>query len=211
MGSRRILVGRRLRTAGATLSEFEFVLVTIAIVAGFAISEILAGWSRPMLARGNAGYSSLRFFASLFLLFLTLRYIWGLWGVRSSEWHFVLFVLAIAPILLIALAAYVISMPAEAPELDSTEIYFARARPFFLLLVGVMISWTLYEWANLTIIQKAFTAEANSTALASRGVGVPAFLWLAFTKRRRHHWVVLVGGIGSLVYLSLQSLAALER
>ncbi len=203
-------VMRRLRAEEATLSEFEFVLVTIAIVAGFAISEILAGWSRPMVARGNAGYSSLRFFASLFLLFLTLRYIWMLWGVRSSEWHFVHFVLVLAPMLLIALAAYVISMPEEAPELDSTEIYFARAKPFFLLLVGVMISWTLYDWANLAVIQKAFAEEANWTVLASRGVGVPAFLWLAFTKRRSHHWVVLAVAIGSLVYLSLQSLAALE-
>jgi len=68
-----------------TLSDFEFVLVTIAIVAGFAISEILAGWSQPLLARSDAGYSSLRFLASLFLLFLTLRYIWALWGsVRAS-------------------------------------------------------------------------------------------------------------------------------
>jgi hypothetical protein len=193
------------------LSEFEFVLVTIAIVAGFAISEILAGWSRPMLARGSSGYSSLQFFASLFLLFLTLRYIWALWTVRLSEWHFLLFVLVLAPMLLIALAAYVISMPAETPEFDSTEIYFARARPFFLLLAGVMISWTLYEWANLAVIQKAYAAEVNWTVLASRIVGVPAFLWLAFTKQRRHHWVVLAGAIGSLVYLSLQSLAALER
>ena len=192
------------------MSEFEFVLVTIAIVAGFAISEILAGWSRPLLARGDAGYSRLRFLASLFLLFLTLRYIWMLWGVRSGEWHFVYFLLVLVPMLLIALAAYVISMPAEAPELDSTEIYFARARPFFLLLVGVMISWTLYEWANIAVIQKAYAAETNWTALGGRAVGVPAFLWLAFAKRRRHHWVVLAGAIGSLVYLSLQSLAALE-
>lgn len=192
------------------MSEFEFVLVTIAIVAGFAISEILAGWSRPMLARGDAGYSSLRFFASLFLLFLTLRYIWTLWSVRSSEWQFVHFVLVLTPMLLMALAARVISMPAEAPELDSTEIYFARARPFFLLLVGVLISWTFYEWANLTVIQKAYADEVNWTVLASRVVGVPAFLWLAFTKRPRHHWVALAVAIGFLAYLSLRSLATLE-
>lgn len=163
-----------------------------------------------MLAAGNAGYSRLRFLASLFLLFLTLRYIWALWGVRSSEWNFLLFTLVLAPVLLIALAAYVISMPAENPELDSTEIYFVRARPFFLLLAGVMISCTLYEWANLTVVQKAYAAEVNRAVLATRIVGVPAFLWLAFTKQRRHHWVVLAGAIGSLVYLSLQSLAALE-
>lgn len=191
------------------MSEFEFVLVTIAIVAGFAISEILAGWSRPLLARGNSGYSSLRFFASLFLLFLTLRYIWTLWGVRSSEWHFVQFVLVLAPMLLIALAAYVISMPAEAPELDANEIYFARARPFFLLLAGVVIAWTLYEWANFTVIQDAYPAEVNRTVLATRVAGAPIFLWLAFTKRREHHWVLLAVAIGSLVYLSLQSLTAL--
>lgn len=193
------------------MSEFEFVLVTIAIVAGFAISEILAGWSRPMLARGDAGYSGLRFFASLFLLFLTLRYIWALWSIRSSEWHFVHFALVLAPMLLIALAAYVISMPAEASERDSTETYFVRARPFFLLLVGVMITWTLYEWANLAVIQKAYASEVNWTVLATRVVGVPAFLWLAFTKRPGHHWAVLAVAIGSLVYVSLQSLAALER
>ena len=163
-----------------------------------------------MLARGNAGYSSLRFLASLFLLFLTLRYIWTLWGVRSSDWHFVHFVLVLAPMLLIALAAYVISTPAEDLEFDSTEVYFARARPFFLLVVGVMVSWTLYDWANFAVIQKAFPAEENWSVYASRSVGVPAFLWLAFTKRRGHHWLVLVGAIGALVYLSLQSLTALE-
>jgi hypothetical protein len=112
--------------------------------------------------------------------------------------------------LLMALAAYVISTPAEAPELDSAEIYFARARPFFLLLVGVMIAWTLYEWAILSVIQKAYASEVNWTVLATRVGGVPAFLWLAFTKRRRHHWVLLAVAIGSLVYLSLQSLTALE-
>ena len=186
------------------MSEFEFVLVTIAIVAGFAISAILDGWSRPMLARGNAGYSSLRFLASLFLLFLILRYIWTLWDVRSSDWHFGHFVLVLTPMLLIALSAYVISMPAEDRELDSTAIYFARARPFFLLLVGVMISWTLYS-------RSIYAPEAYvPAALASRGVGVLAFLWLAFTERRSHHWVVLAAAIGSLVYLSLQSLAVLE-
>jgi len=192
------------------LSEFEFVLVTIAIVAGFAISEILAGWSRPILARGDSGYSSLQFLASLFLLFLTLRYVWTLWGVRSSEWHFVHFVLVLTPMLLIALAAHVISMPSESPELDSTEVYFSRARPFFFLLAGGVVSWTLYDWANLAFIQKAYPAEENWAVLVIRGVGVPLFLWLAFTKRRRHHWVALAVAIGSLVYLSARSLTALE-
>jgi hypothetical protein len=63
---------------------------------------------------------------------------------------------------------------------------------------------------NLVVIQEAYAAEVNWTVLASRVVGVPAFLWLAFTKRSGHHWVVLAGAIGFLVYLSVQSLAALE-
>jgi len=121
------------------------------------------------------------------------------------------FVLVLTPMLLIALAACVIRMPAEASERDSTEIYFVRARPFHLLLVRVLISWTLYEWANLAVVQNAYAADVNWRVLASRVVGVPAFLWLAFTKRRGHHWVVLVGAFGLLVYLSFQSLAALGR
>jgi hypothetical protein len=193
----------------ATLSEFEFVLVTIAIIAGFAISEILAGWSRSLLARGKESYSGLRLLASVFLLFLTLRYIWTLWGVRASEWQFVHFVLILAPMLMMALAAYVISIPADASAIDSTEIYFARARPFFLLQVGVLTSWTLYEWVNLTVIQDTYAVEVNWAVIATRCAGIPAFLWLAFTKRRSHHWVVLGGAIGSLVYLSLESLPAL--
>ena len=192
------------------MSEFEFVLVTLAIVAGFAISEILAGWSRPILGRDDAGYSSLRFLASLFLLFLTLRYIWNLWVFRSSEWQFVHFVLVLVPMLLIALAAHVISMPAQASEVDSTEVYLSRARPFFLLLIGVVVSWTLYDWVNRAVVQEAYPADENWAAFGIRGVGVPLFLWLAFSKRREHHWVGLAVAIGSLAYLSLQSLTELD-
>ena len=181
----------------------------MAIIAGFAISEILAGWGRSLLRSGGVHYSGLQFLASLTLLFMTVRYIWTLWNFRSIEWLFGSFVLVLVPILTIALAAHVISIPSPHAA-DADRAYFDRARPFFLLLAAVTISWTLYDLANISVLRNSFPQEMNTTVSVLRAAGTPAFLWLAYTRQRSHHWVVLGATFASLVYLSVRALPALS-
>ena len=84
-------VTRHAPRAGAGLSQFEFVLVVVAIVAGFSISAILAGWGRHLLAPPEMRPSGLQYLASLVLLFQTIRYVWVLWDFRAMDWLFLSF------------------------------------------------------------------------------------------------------------------------
>ena len=53
---------------GGTLSAFEFILILISIVAGFAVSEILAGWGRLIRERVSLRATGLYLAASFLLL-----------------------------------------------------------------------------------------------------------------------------------------------
>ena len=193
------------------MSEFEFVLIAIAIVSGFAISEILAGWGRGLSARGGAPYSGLQFFASLTLLFQILRYVWTLWNFRSVEWQFWSFMAVLIPMLVLALAAHVISLPPSSPEVDPEEVYFARARSFFLLLSLLPLILVGYRALSSANPLLSPMPAASPTTIAIRAVSVPAFLWLAYTRRRSHHWIVLGLIFASLLYFSLQYTITLQQ
>jgi hypothetical protein len=69
------------------LSPFEFILILIAIVAGFAISEILRAWGVLIRERVPFRSAALYCYATLFLLTIILRYTWLLWDLRSMEWR----------------------------------------------------------------------------------------------------------------------------
>ena len=62
------------------MSSFEFILVSIAIVVGLGISEILAGWGRQIRYHREVRPYPLQLVASTYVLALSLRYLWTLWA-----------------------------------------------------------------------------------------------------------------------------------
>ena len=57
------------------MSAFEFVLILVSILTGFAISEILVGWGRLIRARVPMRHSALYCCGSLVLFALIVRYV----------------------------------------------------------------------------------------------------------------------------------------
>jgi hypothetical protein len=190
------------------LSQFEFVLVVVAIVAGFSISAILAGWGRHLLAPPEERPSGLQYLASLVLLFQTIRYIWVLWDFRAMDWLFLSFFLALLPVLVIALAAHVISIPGDR-NLRGLELYFSRARLFFLLQAIQLATWAVFDIYHLGLIRETVTEGFLPVFFALRASGIVAFLWLTYSRRSSHHWIVLSVVLGTLVYFSLTMLTVL--
>ena len=86
------------------MSAFEFILILVSVVAGFAVSEILSGWGRVIRERTPISKIGVHLIASSWLLLMIVRYVWLLWDYREIDWRFVDFVLAFAPILVLALA-----------------------------------------------------------------------------------------------------------
>lgn len=192
------------------MSQFEFILIIISIVAGFAISELLAGIGRSLRKGVIYRHSGTYYLAVFVLLFLATRYIWTLWDYRSLQWIFGNFLLVLLPVFVIALAAHVISVPANSASIDLQEHYFASARVFYSLLIVINVSWALSDIANLAHLRKVVDSDSFIIIrFGAAAIGVVLFSWLAYTRRRSHHWVLLTGTLAYLLYASLQSLSTL--
>jgi hypothetical protein len=182
------------------LSAFEFILILIAIVAGFAISEILSAWGRLVRARVGPRQGALYFGASLVLLAYIVRYVWDLWVLRQAEWDFIAFLLTFAPMLVLALAAYVISVP-RVPAPDVLGHYLSEARPFYLLLAAFLVLWTVSDaidsWRGITAA--VGSVDRVLPVLLGRTLMVGIFLVLAHSHKQVIHRVLVPLAIGLLI------------
>ena len=173
------------------------------------MSEILAGWGRLIRERVSPRATGLYLAASLMLLALIVRYVWVLWGLREMNWQFPGFVLAFSPILVIALAAYVTS-PARTLHFDPETHYFDQARPLYYLEALFFILWALGDSGRLAYYEAVgfFDADrsvlAGSLAASARLVVVGMLVWLAHTRRRSVHWVVIVFLLVAIAFESFQ-------
>jgi len=171
------------------VSSFEFVLVSIAIVLGFGISEILAGWGQMLRHRSEVRPYPLQVVASAYVLYASLRYLWLLWDTRDTEWTYEGYLLTFAPALCLALAAYVVRGDPTSLRHSQKEQYFGAARPLF----GLMVGWTAISAINVAL-------HADEVASRSMTVGTPVLLaywptfiavclFLAWSRSERWHAV----------------------
>ncbi|MDG1231084.1 MAG: hypothetical protein P8P91_02375 [Pseudomonadales bacterium] len=181
------------------MSEFEFVLILVSIVAGFAVSEILSGWGKLIRERAPISDTGLHLLASFWLLSMITRYVWVLWVFREIEWRFVDFILAFVPMLVLALAAYVTN-PARVVNFNPTTHYLSQARPFCYLAAFFFVSWSLGS-------QRAFIPEGDIVAVPQIiGVTIAVvFMCLAHTKKQTLHGLGL--GLLILVLMFMSSVA----
>jgi hypothetical protein len=135
-------------------------------------------------------------YATLFLLTIIIRYTWLLWDLRSMEWQFLAFVLAFLPVLVLALAAFTISIP-RGSALNVAEHYFAQARPFYILVAVFLGVWSLADLLALDYQgQVESLPSMGRTFLAAQG------LVLAFTRKEALHWLLLTGFFAAIIWVS---------
>ncbi len=122
-----------------------------------------------------------------------------MWTLRTIEWQFLSFVLTLAPVLVLALAAYVISVP-RGPAPDVRGHYFAQARPFYVLLAVFIGLWTLASLWNYREVERS--VAALSAAVAVQALVIAGLLTLAYTKREGLHWLLLTGFFAFVITIS---------
>ena len=188
-----------MRAGGLILSPFEFILMMIAIVAGFAISEILRAWGVLIRERVPFRSAALYCLASWYLLTLIVRYVWVLWDLRAIEWQFLSFVMAFAPMLVLALAAFTISIPRGLTP-NVAKHYFAQARPFYILLAVFFMLWTVGALVTLEY-QVEFSGALRGSLF--RTVIAALALVLAYAKKEALHWVLLTAFFATAIWASL--------
>jgi hypothetical protein len=186
------------------VSTFEFILVSLAIILGFGISEILSGWGEQMRHRREVRPSLLQVAASAYVLFASLRYLWLLWGARNAQWTFAGYLLTALPALCLALAAYVVRADPTSLRRSLAEQYFDVARPFHLLLAAVPSLAALDTALHVTELRRLGAAIANPFVWTVWPIFITAFLTMAWSRSPRIHGVAW-----TLVWLTAGTTSAL--
>jgi hypothetical protein len=173
------------------LSQFEYVTVLFSLVVAFGVSELLAGWGRSYRNRTTNRPYPLQLAASGLLLLALLQSLWGYWGFREVVWTFWLFLVALAPLLVLAAATFLITPSSEFPSADAEAHYFDVAPAVFALLAA---------WVGLGAVAEAGLVESSfHLGQAVRIVATVVLALLSRTSSPRIHWV----GLGVLVTLQI--------
>ena len=166
------------------MDSFEFVQIPVAIVLGFGISEILAGWGHQLRHRSEQAFSGLQFVGSAYVLAWAFRYLWIQWATRPEAWDYGAYVFSAAPAVLLALAAHVIRFDPSLQDHDPKAQYERSRRPVCVLLAllpWLMLARVFYNRGSMTNDPLLILPMFLVTTLV--------FVWLAQTSRPRSHWI----------------------
>lgn len=124
----------------ASGETFDYLAVFFSIILGLAVTEILQGFRRLLIKRDHVVlYLPALLWAGI-LLAMQAQAWWAMFGLRGlPEWTFGMYAVVLLQTILLYMVAGLALPDLEGDEeLDMQAAYMAQARPFFLLIVGVV-------------------------------------------------------------------------
>ncbi len=162
------------------MSQFEFVQVTVAIILGLGVTEILRNLGEQIRHRHVLNICPEQIMASALLLCVTLIYLWSFWSNEAVTWTIVLFAVQAASAISLALAAQLIRIdcaseqtPAEQYYSNSVATYIAWASAPGFAMLFILLSRTDLEsvdYVRLMIIPLLLTLGFVHKPLLHRSV-----------------------------------------
>ena len=171
------------------LDSFEFVQIPVAIILGFGISEILAGWGHQLRHRDKHPFSHLHFMGSAYILMMALRYLWVQWSTRPDAWDYAAYLLTMAPPVLIALAAHTIRFDPTIQQADQRSLYDRSRKPVCWLLACVFPVWMARTFYIVKTSSPSTSPPPSLLILGGFLLSTLVFMRLATTSRPREQWI----------------------
>ena len=163
------------------MTQFEFVQVTLVIVLGLGLTDILRNLGEQYRHRQDIKVSWLQIMASCLLLSVILIvYLWSFWSTSDVEWNLTLFVLQAGSAVALALSAQFIRVDLSSDKALSVQ-YFENCRV------------TYATWAMAPLFGLLFSIATNNlSVLDAPRVFVAALLVsMGFIKAPAYHVVIL--------------------
>lgn len=178
---------------------FNYLAVLFSIILGLAVTEILQGFRRMLLARRRLVIYWPAILWAFILLVVCAQTWWALFGLHDqAEWTFGMYgIVLIQTALLYMVAGLALSGADEESAFDMKVAYFSNARPFFALLVA-MIGASLVK----DLILSGHLSDPVNVAF--HGVFALTGSIAAVTRSDRYHWInamVVATLIGAYVIL----------
>jgi hypothetical protein len=170
------------------MNPFEFVMVLVSMTIALGVAELLVGIAR--ILRGELKPYWIHAIWVFTLLVMQLQYCWSLFDLEAKdEWVFIDLVRLLTPPVTLFLASSLL-FPSRMERIDLEEYYFAKRKPIFGLISGVMLYYVILS-LSVSLL----------SALQFAGVAMTAMLFA--TERRPIHAVLtVVYAIANLLFVA---------
>ncbi|NKB98647.1 MAG: hypothetical protein GKR90_09185 [Pseudomonadales bacterium] len=162
------------------MSQFEFVQVTVAVILGLGLTDLLRNLGEQFRHRQEFEIYWLQLIASCLLLTVILMYLWTFWRAVEVTWTLPMFLLQVASAIALALSAQFIKVDWSSDKSAEDQYYENRVATFL-------------AWACGPLFASLFGFAAGLESLEARLFIVGFLLSLAVIKNRIFHTVVVTG------------------
>lgn len=163
------------------LSQFEFVQVTIAVILGLGLTDLLRNLGEQYRHRNEFEIYWIQILASCLLLLVILRYLWIFWAASDVTWTLPLFLLQAASAVALALSTQFIKVDWNSSQSAEAQYYDNR--------LATYASWCLAP--ALAGVFVLVTGEGVMGDLA-RIVVIVLLTSLAISNTPRYHTLVII-------------------
>lgn len=187
----------------ASGETFDYLAVFFSIILGLAVTEILQGLRRLLIKRERVALHLPALLWAGILLAMLAQAWWAMFGLRElTDWTFGMYAIVLLQAILLYMAA-ALALPELDGDggLDMQAAYFAQARPFFLLMVGVVLASLLKD----VVIRGQLPDTAN---LAFHGVLAAASVVAAIT---RNDWFHRLNAVFAALLFAVYVIALFDR
>jgi hypothetical protein len=165
------------------MSQFEFLLVFVSLIAAFAVSDVLMCWGEEIRLRRQVRHYAVHTAWSLAMLFALVQVWWSLWDYSSRPaWTFREYIVLVLPFLTLSLMVYVLTPKfGERPEERDVKAHYYGNTPWiFGLGMLYLVFWMLFAVVLLDEPLKDPRSMLRSVMLV-------VFALLALSRNERLH------------------------
>jgi hypothetical protein len=172
------------------MTEFRFVQITLVIILGFGVTEILSNIGGQIRRRKEIEVYPLQVFVSCSLLFFILLWLWSFSQSVDVTWTLPVFFLQVLPTIALALSAQMIGMDFNSTK-SLKQQYFDNCTATYLFLAIVPLLSVFASTTNLEYLP--FTRNRLMLINIVRFVIAGFTASLGFIKKPLYHWSVVIG------------------
>lgn len=172
------------------MSAFRFVQITVVVILGLGLTEILRNLGGQIRRRSEIEVYPLQIVASCSLLFFILMFLWGFSAYIEVNWNLLLFLLKVIPSIALALSAQLIGLDFNSTR-SSEQQYFENCRSTYLILASV----PLFGVITTTVTAESLPISGENLIVMNifRFVVAGVVASLSFIKKPGYHWSVIIG------------------
>jgi hypothetical protein len=153
------------------MTRFEYLSVLVSIILALGLAEVTVAWGRLLQDRKSVRFSWLHGFWSVFIWLLMVQFWWGFWNFRRVEtWTLgALLLVVVETMILVVCAILLTPVRSASHHTDLRALYFANARPFFLLGALLML---LLGIGDTFVLGGPILYGENAVRLAGAGLAL---------------------------------------